>query len=403
MKKQTSKAFAASIDAFKESFGSSFGSETLVIPKKGVPYQVIPTGSIALDIATGVGGYVEGRITELYGQPDGGKTMFCFLSAAEAQKKYPQRLVAFIDVEQKFDANWAESLGVDLSRMMVYVPQTAEDVSDATKKFLESPLFCMVIVDSVGAMMSKVEQQKKADEDVVASTARIVTRMVKHATTFAPTHGAVVLVVNQIRNTIGGYGANITTPGGWALKHSSTMRLKFAGSDKQPVLASVKGNRIPVGKEISIKVERNKVSAAGAVARPFLVTVPTEKYGPVGVDQAMEAFDAGLASGLIAQRGAMYTLPTGETIKGRDAVIAHFREAMDEALDIRQRVVSSSAPATIDEPEELPEEDPETDPETDPEDEPEVEVLINGTMPVINPPLPVQIFTEATLNPPFVS
>lgn len=365
---------------FQESFEKSFGDDTL---KRGKPqsYSVIPTGSINLDLALGVGGYIEGRIVEIWGQDDAGKTTLAFLGIAEAQRKYPKKLVAYIDVENKVDESWAEALGVNLGQWFVYTPKNAEDVADSLKKFVEDPLFSMVVVDSVGAMMGRVEQEKQAEDAVVAVTARIVTRMVKHATFFAPINGAVVLILNQVRDVIDSYGAKTTTPGGRALKHASTMKIKLSGAAKQAVMATVKGERIPIGKEVAAKVERNKVAPAGPVGMFFLKNVPTEKHGGVGIDKAIEAATVGVKLGIIPRHGNSYVEPTsGEKFVGLDKLVTALQEDPARVEAIRDLLVRLRAPAEIDE-EPLtsePEEAEETEVSEAPEPEQEVTEILGA-------------------------
>ena len=135
-----------------------FGAETLKRSSEVNPYEVISTGSLTLDYRLSVGGYVEGRLVEIWG-PDGvGKTTLSIMGMREAQKKHPDKMVAFIDMEQKFDKAWAATHGVDLGRLYLYTPETAEDVADAMKELCSSGLVSMVVLDSVGAMLPKMER-----------------------------------------------------------------------------------------------------------------------------------------------------------------------------------------------------------------------------------------------------
>lgn len=335
---------------FEARFGKIFGDGVL---KKGAPapYEVLSTGSVNLDLATGVGGYVKGRLTEIWGNPDSGKTTLALLGVAEAQRDAPKKMVAYIDAEHKVDEKLARSLGVNLNQWFLHYPATAEATADAVKTFLDDPLFSMVVIDSIGALMGKVEQEKQADESVMAVTARIVTRMVKHATTFAPVHNSVVLILNQVRDTLTSYGSSTTTPGGRALKHATTMKIKLGSTTKTPVLATVKGERIPIGIEVAAKLERNKVAARGASGVFFLKTVATDKYGGVGIDKAMEAVTCGIKLGVIPQNGNRYTNPiTGEVSVGKDSMIEEFRLDSKMTEKLRQMLVALDAPAEIDSP-----------------------------------------------------
>src|SRR5690606_17009642 len=157
-------ANATALKRFEERFSKSFGAGTLQRSAEVNPYEVISTGSLTLDYCLSVGGYVEGRLVEIWG-PDGvGKTTLSLIGLAEAQRKHPDKMVAFIDMERKFDKAWAASHGVDLERLYLYSPETAEDVADALKELCNSGLVSMVVLDSVGAMIPEKEIEKGADE-----------------------------------------------------------------------------------------------------------------------------------------------------------------------------------------------------------------------------------------------
>jgi protein RecA len=333
---------AAALERFEGDFAKSFGN-TLQRDNKRHTYEVIPTGILELDAATVVGGYVEGRITQIWANPDAGKTSTALMGIAQAQIKHPTKVCAFIDIENKFDEEWAETLGVDRSRLYVYRPATAEDTADALKSFLTSGLCSMVVIDSVGAMMGRVEQEKQADEATVAVTARIVTRMVKHATLFAPVHGVAVIILNQVRDQISGQGGQVL-PGGWALRHASTLQLKLRASTAPTDIKKIRidGAEVPVAHKIIARVERNKVAAPGVVASWTFVNRASDKFGPVGVDTADEATSMGERVGAIKRSGAYYTLvSTGERVQGREAMVEVLRGAPDEVAAIRTKALAA--------------------------------------------------------------
>ncbi len=307
-----------------------------------VPYEVVSTGSLTLDLAVGVGGLVEGRIAEYWG-PDGiGKTTFAIMAVAEAQRKHPRKLAAYIDMEHKFDKPWAAAHGVDISRLLVFTPDTAEDVADAMKDMLEGGKCCIVVLDSVGAMIPKVEIEKDAGEATMGTNAKIVTRMVKIAAGKAAAFGTPVIIINQVRANLS-YGADTTTGGGFALKHVSTMKFKFGRTGTRPFTVKMGGEDVVVGHEIAIKVERNGVAPAYKTAIVTLFNQATAKYGPLGVDKADEAATLGLRLGIVAQKGGWYTLPSGEVVQGREKVVAALRA--DPALVEQVRTEALAAVA----------------------------------------------------------
>jgi recombination protein RecA len=330
------------VAAFEERFGRAMGVE-LTHASEITAYQVIPTGSMTLDAALGVGGYTTGRVHELWGPEHAGKTTLAKLAAAAAQRVQPDKMVAWVDMEQTFDPAWATALGVNIGRLWRPPVRTAEDVADMLKEFASSGLCSLLVLDSVGSMIGRVEYEKQADEDTVAIVARIVTRMVRQVAPIVAANGTTVIVINQVRSNVGGYGAAQTTSGGWALKHITTTRLKVARGGSDPLTIPVEGKRIPVGHEVSVKVEKNKVAPYGNVASLWIRNRPTDKYGPVGVDQADEAVVMGLRYGVIQQAGAYYTTPDGERVKSRDSLLGHLRSHPGLVEQVRTEVLAKLA------------------------------------------------------------
>ena len=342
MTKTSSKAaLTAATKRFEERFNKNFGAGSLVLSSGINPYEVIPTGSLTLDYRLTVGGYVEGRLVEIWG-PDGvGKTTFSLMGIAEAQKKYPEKRAAFIDVEQKFDRAWAVAHGVDLDRLYLYTPESAEDVADALKMLCsEEANVSMVVLDSIGAMVPEIEKEKDASESAMGKYAGIVTRMVKIAAPEAHNSGAVVIFVNQVRANLG-YGADTTTGGGWALKHSTTMKFKMKRTGTPPYKVKLGTEDRVVGHEVAIEVQRNGVGPAYRTAMISIFHVSTEKYGPIGIDRADEAATLGIESGVIERAGAWYTFPGGDRVQGRDGVVDRLRSDAPMLEGVKKAVLAA--------------------------------------------------------------
>lgn len=354
-----SKVAAASIKKFEERFAKAFGEGTLKRSAESSPYEVISTGSLTLDYRLTVGGYVEGRITEIWG-PDGvGKTTLALMGLANAQRKHPDKLTAFIDVEQKFDPAWAVAHGVDLERNWLYRPKSAEDVADALKMIVSEGAVSMVVLDSVGAMIPTAELEKGAGESAMGKFAGIITRMVKMAAPVASQTGTAVILINQVRANLG-YGADTTTGGGFALKHVSTMKLKLKRTGTPPFKVKIGNEDRVVGHEIAVTIERNGVAPAYRTAIFPLFHVSTEKYGPIGIDQADEATTLGIDTGVIERSGAWYTLPGGDRHQGREAIVEALRADPVMLESIRKTVLSSVVGDLHSEelkPEDIPDED----------------------------------------------
>lgn len=289
-------------------------------------------------------------------------TTLSLLSVVEAQKAYPDKLCAFIDVEQTFDRGLATGLGVDMDRLMVFTPENAEKVADALKDLVMARpdmtatqrgtpgtnFFKLIVLDSIGAMIPEVEKEKDADAAVVAAQAKVITRMVKIAATEARINDSVVLMINQVRANLSKWGPETMTSGGWALKHGTTHKVQLArsGGSDGVYRVKVEGEERVVGYQVAARVERNKVAPPGKVAIMNLFNQPTETYGPRGIDKADEALILGLRRevGMIVRSGAWYTLTTtGERVQGQDAMRDLLRAQPDEVEKIRLAAVASLA------------------------------------------------------------
>lgn len=349
-------ASARALTAFEVAFAKSFGVGTLIHTSVINPYEVISTGSLTIDYALGVGGFVEGRLHEIWGVEGGGKTTLMLGFLAEAQKKHPDKHVAFVDVEQKMDAKWAAQHGVDLNRLYLYRPNNAEDVADAVKDLIRSKVISGVVIDSIGAMIPEKEKEKDAGDAVVGKQAQVVTRMVKIAASEAPKTNTTVVFINQVRANIG-YGADTTTGGGFALKHATTTRLKVRRTGTPPFTMKIAGETEPivVGHEIAVKVERNGVAPAYRSAILCLFHVDTDKYGPLGIDRAAEAVSLGIKTGVIKQRGGWYDTPDGGKHNGQEALKEILRGDLTLQEQVREQVLATVA-GTIHEDETSPEE-----------------------------------------------
>jgi recombination protein RecA len=338
------KSVLKGIEAFEERFAKSYGTGTLATGTAAqAPYGIISTGSLLVDYALSTGGLVEGRLSEWYGWDDVGKTTMALLACVEAQRKYPDRRVAYLDVENKLDLDWAAAHGVDMDRLWLYRPQTAEDVADAATDFVREPFISMVVIDSVGAMIGRVEMEKQAEEATVAVVARIVTRMVKALTSQARDHKPVIILINQLRSEIraAGRGGNGTTrPGGNALRFQSTTRLRLAYTSEPAMTAKMGADDIEVAREIAVQVERNKCGVKGRVGKVKLVSVATEAHGPMGIDVYDETARLGDTLGLIAKAGSWYTLPGHEKpLQGLRTVANWLRAHQEEADALRAQIL----------------------------------------------------------------
>lgn len=333
---QRKKATKSAIDKFEAQFTKDMGVDL----STNDDYDVIPTGSMNLDYAIGIGGIPSGRIIETWGPEHAGKTTLNMMLCAQFQKAYPDQKVAWVDMEQTFDPKWAAQLGLDVPAMWRPTVKTAEDVADATKRLVESGLCSFVVLDSVGGMIAKMEYQKEADEATVGLVPKIVTRMVKQCSPMAKANGTTVSVVNQVRAKIGGFGPDEDTGGGWALKHVTSLKLHVRRGEQRAV--NIDGKDVPVGHQMMIRVQKNKMAPYGQVAGVWLSNRPTAKFGPVGIDLAQEVFDHAKRLGLMGSKaGGYYLMPDDTEVRGEPAVVEHLREHEDHREILRSRVIAS--------------------------------------------------------------
>lgn len=345
---------ARAIARFDKSFGKAFGEGRLVTGLNEKPYDVTSTGSLAVDYITGVGGLVEGRVTEIWGQEGVGKTTMVLHAIREYQKAHPDRLAGFVDMEQKLDHGYAAEIGVNPDTFSYYLPDDAEDVANALQKMVQAeqrqgdPLFGLLVVDSIGGMVPKTMFETEAEKDArLGRNATIVTRMVQTLAVRARQRKQTILLVNQVRANVSGFGKATTTGGGWALRHVTTMKFEVKATGEPPLTIGTDLEKMQVGKTIAVHMERSNVSPPRRTAQVRIISYPTDKYGPVGVDKAQEAFDLGVLRGFIERAGAWYTTPDGVRHNGGDATVAHLRAKPSLIEDIRARLIASRADDVI--------------------------------------------------------
>ncbi len=339
-------ASGVALTKFEEEFEKSMGVHPGGRPKKK---EFITTGSMNLDFALITGGVPRGRIMETWGPEHAGKTTIAILQAVQFQRAFPAKRIAWVDMEQTFDYEWAEKLGLDTSKkkMWFYTPQSAEDVADAVKRFVMSGMVSYLVLDSVGGMISRMEMEKEADEATVGKVPGIVTRMVKTVSPMAYSNGTTVNVINQVRAQIGGYGADEGTGGGWALKHITTIKMKVRRAGGQGTEHTVKmpghDQPMPVGHQIAVKVEKHKMAAKGGQALIWLHNVETSQFGPVGIDATREVFDFAKRFNLIGSgSGGNYEVE-GVKVKTGEAVVEYLREHPDVTEVLRGKVLATVA------------------------------------------------------------
>ncbi|MGA5598456.1 hypothetical protein ACPCSE_29900 [Streptomyces cellulosae] len=310
----------------------------------------LSTGSITLDYALG-GGFALKRTHEIVGPEGMGKTSLANLTMANAQRQYPDRAVAVIDMEQAYDFDWASKLGVDTGedRFFHLYPNDSEDVSDQVAMLLRSGEVSLVVVDSIGGMESRAAFEKKAEESAMGKNAQVISRMVKRVAGLAREHNAAVIFINQYRANIGSPRGGEKPAGPSALKYNTTTQIKMSRTSETTKKVSITDAvskapaELEVGRQLRVKVARNKLAPQGRVADFWFFNVGTEKFGPVGIDRTDEAITLGIATGAIKRLTSVsYEFPDGTTVKGgRPGVEAAIAERPELVEVIRERALAS--------------------------------------------------------------
>ena len=337
------KALEAALSQIERQFGKG------AIMKMGEqPREVIPsvsTGSLALDIALGIGGLPYGRIVEIYGPESSGKTTMCLSVMAEAQKQ--GKTVAIVDAEHALDPLYAERLGVNLDSLLVSQPDTGEQALEITDSLVRSGAVDVIVVDSVAALTPKAEIEGEMGDHHVGLQARLMSQALRKITANVKNANCLVIFINQIRMKIGVmFGNPETTTGGNALKFYSSVRLDIrrTGAVKQ-------GDEV-VGNETRVKVVKNKV------APPFKQAEFQIMYGE-GIYHMGEVIDLGVKCGLVEKSGAWYSYQGDKIGQGKANAAKHLVEHPTIAEEIETEIRSQLLTITLPE-EKVQEETPES-------------------------------------------
>lgn len=289
--------------------------------------DVISTGSIAIDLAIGIGGLPRGRICEIYGPESSGKTTFCLSIIAEAQKQGGNAV--FIDVEHSLDPRYAKVVGVDLENLMVSQPESGEDALNITETLIRSGAVDIIVIDSVAALVSKNELDGQMGDVTVGSQARMMSQAMRRLTACISKSQCVVLFTNQIREKIGVmFGSPETQPGGRALKFFSSVRMDIRriGQIKESA-GKVVGNRT------RIKMVKNKV------APPFTETEFDIMYNE-GISHSGSLVDLGVEHKMLDKKGSWISYK-GEMIgQGREAAKQHIKDHPELAAELTDLIMS---------------------------------------------------------------
>ena len=310
VKQAKMKALQAAMSKIEKDFGK--GSIMRMGDEKIENVEVIPTGSLGLDVAMGVGGYPKGRIIEIYGPESSGKTTLAIHAIAEAQKQ--GGIAAFIDAEHAFDRFYAEKLGVDVDNLWISQPDNGEQALQIADQLISSSAVDILVVDSVAALTPKKEIEGDMGESAVGLQARLMSQALRKLTATISKTNTCCIFINQLREKIGVmFGNPETTTGGNALKFYSSVRL-----DIRRVTSLKDGDNI-IGNHVRVKVVKNKV------APPFRKSEFDIMFG-VGINKIGEIVDLGVEFDIIQKSGSWYSYNSSKLGQGRDATMTLLRD-----------------------------------------------------------------------------
>ena len=316
------KALEAALVQIERQFGK--GSIMRLGEETRVPVEVIPTGSIALDVALGIGGLPRGRIVEIYGPESSGKTTLALHVLANAQKA--GGIAAFIDAEHALDPEYAQRLGVDTEALLVSQPDTGEQALEIMDMLIRSSAMVFVVVDSLAALVPKAEIEGEMGDSHVGLQARLMSQALRKITGAVSNTKTTAIFINQLREKVGVmFGSPETTSGGKALKFYASVRLDIRR------IETLKDGTDAVGNRTRVKVVKNKM------APPFKNAEMDILYG-IGISREGGLIDLGVEQGIVRKSGAWYTYEGDQLGQGKENARNFLKENPDRAEEIEKRI-----------------------------------------------------------------
>ena len=318
------KSLQATIDRLDKTYGK--GTIMRLGDRQAIEVEVIPSGSLGLDLALGCGGYPKGRIIEIYGPESSGKTTLAIHAVAECQKK--GGIAAIIDAEHAFDRFYAEGLGVDVNNLLISQPDNGEQALEIAENLIRSGAVDLVVVDSVAALVPRSEIEGEMGDSKVGLQARLMSQAMRKLTAAIGRTGCCCIFINQLREKIGVmFGNPETTTGGNALKFYASVRLDIRRSGGG--IKDKDGN--VVGNQVKVKIVKNKL------APPFRIAEFEIVFGE-GISKAGEIVDLGSQYDVIQKSGAWYSYEGAKIAQGRDAAKQFLLDNPETAVEIEKKI-----------------------------------------------------------------
>lgn len=327
MNKDKIKALENAISQIEKNFGKG-SIMKLGAGDIGEGIQAIPTGSLTLDIATGIGGFPRGRIVEIYGPESSGKTTLALTALAQAQKA--GGVAAFIDAEHALDVSYASRLGVNIEELLISQPDTGEQALEVAETLVRSGAVDIVVVDSVAALVPKAEIEGDMGDSLPGLQARLMSQALRKLTAAISKSLTTVIFINQIRMKIGVmFGNPETTTGGNALKFYASMRLDIRKID------NLKDGQEAIGGRVRVKVVKNKV------APPFR-QAEFDIFFNEGISRLGEIVDIGVDKGIIEKAGAWYSYSGSKIGQGRENVKEYLKANPQVVAEIEAKITEAA-------------------------------------------------------------
>ena len=319
------KALQAAMAKIEKDFGR--GSVMRMGDEQVEDVEVIPTGSLALDAALGVGGYPKGRIIEIYGPESSGKTTLAIHAIAQAQKE--GGIAAFIDAEHAFDRFYAKKVGVDVDELLIAQPDNGEQALEIADQLIRSSAIDIIVIDSVAALTPKAEIEGDMGDNKVGLQARLMSQALRKLTSTISKTNTTCIFINQLREKIGVmFGNPETTTGGNALKFYASVRLDIRR------VTTLKDGDTPIGNQVRVKIVKNKV------APPFRKAEFEITFGE-GISHVGEIVDLGVELGIIKKSGSWFSYGETRLGQGRDAVKRVIKDNPEMTAELEEKIAAA--------------------------------------------------------------